>query len=148
MTTRYAIDSIPGKIMKTLKTKLYHGTGCENVESISRDGLKISNKESPWPEESEGRTDYRKLAPTGVYLTTSIDNALYFGKEASRGGNACVFEVSCIVDGARIGSDGWGDKMTDMPVPPSCVRLLPREEIASNLSMEIDDLEKYIDELN
>lgn len=91
--------------------------------------------------------DYKKLSPTGVYLTKSIDSALYFGREASKSVNVCVFEVTCLAKGARLGSDGWGDLMTDMPVPPECVRLLHEEEIAKKLGIHDDALYDYINEL-
>jgi hypothetical protein len=92
-------------------------------------------------------TDLKKLAPTGVYLTKSIDSALYFGREASKSGDVCVFEVTCLAKGARMGSDGWGDMMTDMPVPPGCVRSIPEDEIAKNLGINIDTLYDYINDL-
>jgi hypothetical protein len=133
--------------MRTLKNKLYHGTGCENKDVILRDGLKISERESRWAEESEEKTDYHKLARTGVYLTGGIDAALYFGREASKFDEPCIFEIKCLPDGARIGSDGWGNKMTDKSIPPNCLRLLTMEEVAGRLKIDIRDLGEYIREL-
>ena len=130
-----------------IAVKIYHGTGCENAGAISREGLKASGRESRWPEESMKTTDFEKLAPTGVYLTRSIDSALYFGREASRSGDVCIFEVTCLANGARIGSDGWGDEMTDKPVPPGCLRLIPRPEIATMVGIDEDALDGYIDGL-
>lgn len=77
-----------------------------------------------------------------MYLTDKIDRALAYAYDASKNAppedldyypaspsNACIIRVKCLVKGAKLGPDGYGDLMTNKSVPPECVEVLYPDDL-------------------
>ena len=127
-----------------LKTPLYHGTRCDNLSSILKAGLSKEcepiHNESVWRAGKEyipGKG--RRLSECGVYLTKYIDSAISYAFDATCGyddeehldpnpDNACILKVKCLAKGARVGSDGFGDMMTNKNIPPECIEMVPKKK--------------------
>lgn len=120
------------------KVTLYHGTQCTKVEKILKQGLRITCKNRILHEQSDpkrypgGRAYIQgtmpRMADCGVYLTDKLESASVYAslnardmkRNLKRYQNGCIIEVGCLE--GELGGDGFGDLMTDEPIPPKCIR--------------------------
>ena len=124
---------------KYLRKPLYHGTRCDKIDSIKKSGLTISSpihlesreieitKDKSWPYPP-------RMAEYGVYLTKDLDTAVLYAHDASKDcppeflefcdsnpKNMCVVVINKLPKNAKLGSDGYGDLMTDKNIPPESI---------------------------
>lgn len=135
---------------RKLRKPLYHGTSCRKISQIRIEGLKINNGSTPWAEEDWIETDEPKLTDRGVYLTEDFETAGYFASQRSfDSDDLCIVQINCVSQNTRIGSDGWGEKMTDNDIPAICLDFFYPKDIILKLNLPsvktIDDLFKYLE---
>jgi len=153
---------------KKIKFPLYHGTQCKGIQNILKHGLLIETEnlvhmESIQDEERDPDMKEERAFDRGVFLTSNMEGALRYAFDASKDippewignrhveeetdadfNNACVLEITCLGKGAKIGSDGYGDLMTNKNIPVHCIKPLYRKDIEKILGDDFDNLYEMI----
>ena len=122
---------------KQLKTLLYHGTKRSLIDKILSDGLKTMkrpvHKESIKQKGIKEGNNPPRIADYGVYLTSDLEGAMLYAYDASKNcppefleecdadlEDMCVVVIDKIPKNVKVGSDGFGDLMTnDKNIPPN-----------------------------
>jgi len=143
--------------MINYKFPLYHGTQCKALDGIMNYGL-LAEKgrpvhlESFQDEEKDPDMAEKRAFDQGVHLTRTLEGALTYAFDASKDcppelldkfdadfDNVCVVHVSCLGKGAKIGSDGYGDLMTDKDIPIGCLKFLKRKDLEKAVDDKLED---------
>mgnify|MGYP003681954624 CR=1 FL=1 len=132
-----------------LKKPLYHGTQCKHREKILQNGLlvdcSIVHRETDDynPEMSQWCGKECRGSDTGIYLTSSLEDAASYALDSSKDvpshilqnneledfdsnpDNACIATIHKLPVGTQITPDGYGDIMTKgTSIPPECIQSL------------------------
>ena len=141
------------------KFPLYHGCQCKSLASILKHGLLVPEEgitgvhlESFQDDEKDPDMTEKRLSDRGIYLTRELEEALTYAFDASKDcppelldeydadfDNTCVVQVNCLGKSAKIGSDGYGDLMTDKDIPISCLKPLRRKALEKAIDSNLDD---------
>ena len=145
--------------MKKYNFPLYHGTRCKSLDSILKYGLLVPEEgdvgvhsESLQVEEKDPDMTEKRAFRRGVSLTETLEGALTYAFDASKDcspelldeidadfDNACVVQIDCLGKGAKIGSDGYGDLMTNKDIPIGCLKPLRRKDIEKAIDNNLED---------
>jgi len=132
------VNTVP---LRKLEKPLYHGTACSNVDSIWSLGLRSVEEsvhretDNPFDKTEERAFEY------GVYVTEDPEDVWFYAYDASKEvpawmlervegdiENMCVIVIDKLPvtdvmgNEYKVGSDGYGDLMTNDDIPPRCIK--------------------------
>ena len=117
--------------LRKLKTPLWHGTRKRDLSSIKVKGLLpgfyMRWGESDWEPGQVYLGDEKRLSGKGVYLSVSPKIALAFAAgdpddeyNETKKSDTVLIEIVAVPSNIKVGSDGFGELMTNGAIPPTC----------------------------
>ena len=117
--------------LRKLQTPLWHGTRKKDIPNIKAKGLLpgfyMRWGESDWEHGQVYLGKEKRLANHGVYLTAKPRVALAFAVgdpdneyNQTKKSDTAIIEIVALPSNLKVGSDGFGELMTNGAIPPSC----------------------------